>query len=357
MHFALFVSFFPQIMQGPIGRYERLAHQFFEEHRFRIGNIERGMQLILWGLFKKMILADNAGFYVRAIFDHPEQYPGLSVPAILAYSIHLYGDFSGGIDVISGIAVLFGIELDKNFRQPYFATSLTDYWHRWHITLGTWMKDYVFYPISLSGWMGSLGKWCRKVFGRKTGRTIPIAIANILVFLIVGVWHGAAWQYIAYGMYNGLIIGISGILLPQFRDWKKKLHINEKSTGWHIFCVLRTFFIVNISWFFDRAMSLKMAFVMMKNAVTCFTPAKLLEITVGQSGSMFSSGVALGVLAAGCLIVFAVSFLYEKGINVSEEIMKRQFALRLGLYVVMILVLPIFGQPPLAEGGFIYAQF
>ena len=140
-------------------------------------------------------------------------------------------------------------------------------------------------------------------------------------------------------------------------DWKKKLHINEKSTGWHIFCVLRTFFIVNISWFFDRAMSLKMAFVMMKNAVTCFTPAKLLEITVGQSGSMFSSGVALGVLAAGCLIVFAVSFLYEKGINVSEEIMKRQFALRLGLYVVMILVLPIFGQPPLAEGGFIYAQF
>ena len=357
MHFALFVSFFPQIMQGPIGRYERLAHQFFEEHKFRIGNMERGIQLILWGLFKKMILADNAGFYVRAIFDHPEQYPGLSVPAILAYSIHLYGDFSGGIDVISGIAVLFGIELDKNFRQPYFATSLTDFWHRWHITLGTWMKDYVFYPISLSGWMGSLGKWCRKVFGRKTGRTIPIAIANILVFLIVGVWHGAAWQYIAYGMYNGLIIGISGILLPQFRDWKKKLHINEKSTGWHIFCVLRTFFIVNISWFFDRAMSLKMAFVMMKNAVTCFTPAKLLEITVGQSGSMFSSGVALGVLAAGCLIVFAVSFLYEKGINVSEEIMKRQFALRLGLYVVMILVLPIFGQPPLAEGGFIYAQF
>ena len=357
LHFALFVSFFPQIMQGPIGRYERLAHQFFEEHRFDIRNMERGMQLIFWGLFKKMVLADTAAYYVNAIFDDPERYPGLSIFAILAYSIHLYGDFSGGIDVISGIAVLFGIELDKNFRQPYFAVNLTDFWHRWHITLGSWMKDYVFYPISLSGWMGSFGKWCRKKFGRKTGRTIPIAIANVMVFLIVGVWHGAAWQYIAYGLYNGLIIGVSGLLVQQFRDWKKKLHIRDDSTRWHVFCVLRTFFIVNISWFFDRALSRKMAFVMMKNAVTCFTPAEILTITVGQSGSVFSTPVAIGVLLVGCMIVFAVSMLCEKGVNVAEEIMRRPFAFRLALYAIMLILPAVLGQPPLSEGGFIYAQF
>ena len=344
-------------MQGPIGRYERLAHQFFEEHRFDIRNMERGMQLIFWGLFKKMVLADTAAYYVNAIFDDPERYPGLSIFAILAYSIHLYGDFSGGIDVISGIAVLFGIELDKNFRQPYFAVNLTDFWHRWHITLGSWMKDYVFYPISLSGWMGSFGKWCRKKFGRKTGRTIPIAIANVMVFLIVGVWHGAAWQYIAYGLYNGLIIGVSGLLVQQFRDWKKKLHIRDDSTRWHVFCVLRTFFIVNISWFFDRALSLKMAFVMMKNAVTCFTPAEILTITVGQSGSAFSTPVAIGVLLVGCMIVFAVSMLCEKGVNVAEEIMRRPFAFRLALYAIMLILPAVLGQPPLSEGGFIYAQF
>ena len=219
------------------------------------------------------------------------------------------------------------------------------------------MKDYVFYPISLSGWMGSFGKWCRKKFGRKTGRTIPIAIANVMVFLIVGVWHGAAWQYIAYGLYNGLIIGVSGLLVPQFRDWKKKLHIRDDSTRWHVFCVLRTFFIVNISWFFDRALSLKMAFVMMKNAVTCFTPAEILTITVGQSGSIFSTPVAIGVLLVGCMIVFAVSMLCEKGVNVAEEIMRRPFAFRLALYAIMLILPAVLGQPPLSEGGFIYAQF
>lgn len=357
LKFALFVAFFPQIMQGPIGRYGRLAPQFFKERRFSSQNLERGAQLILWGLFKKMVLADNAAFYVRAIFDHPEQYPGLSIPAILAYSIHLYGDFSGGIDIISGVAVLFGIQLDANFRQPYFATSLTDFWHRWHITLGAWMKDYVFYPLSLSGWMGKFGKWCRKQFGRKNGRTVPIAFANIIVFLIVGIWHGAAWQYIAYGLYNGVIIGISGILAPQFRAWKERLGIVDKSAGWHVFCVLRTFLIVNVSWFFDRAMSLKMAFVMMKNAVTHFTPGQLLSITVGMDGSLFGSRAALGVLAAGCLVLFVVSFMKERGVDVARAVMERPFAARIALYAVMIVALPAFGQPPLAEGGFIYAQF
>ena len=150
---------------------------------------------------------------------------------------------------------------------------------------------------------------------------------------------------------------MSGLLVQQFRDWKKKLHIRDDSTRWHVFCVLRTFFIVNISWFFDRALSLKMAFVMMKNAVTCFTPAEILTITVGQSGSTFSTPVAIGVLLVGCLIVFAVSMLCERGVNVAEEIMRRPFAFRLALYAIMLILPAVLGQPPLSEGGFIYAQF
>lgn len=133
------------------------------------------------------------------------------------YSVQLYMDFSGGIDVALGVAEMLGIHLDENFRQPYFAQSLTDFWHRWHITLGTWMKDYLFYPISLSGWMISFRKWCRRMFGKEMDRTLPVGLANLIVFLAVGVWHGPEWHFIAYGMYNGIIIAVSGVLAGTFR--------------------------------------------------------------------------------------------------------------------------------------------
>lgn len=167
LKYALFVSFFPQILQGPIGRYSRLAHQLYEPHKFESANITRGLERILWGFFKKMILADWSAVFVDAIFDNPDQYGGLAIFGVLFYTIQLYADFSGGMDVVIGIASMFGIELDENFTRPFFATSITDFWHRWHITLGTWMKDYVFYPVTLSGWMKKFGRWAKKSLERK----------------------------------------------------------------------------------------------------------------------------------------------------------------------------------------------
>ena len=114
-----------------------------------------------------MILADWSAVFVDAIFDNPDQYGGLAIFGVLFYTIQLYADFSGGMDVVIGIASMFGIELDENFTRPFFATSITDFWHRWHITLGTWMKDYVFYPVTLSGWMKKFGRWAKKVFGKQ----------------------------------------------------------------------------------------------------------------------------------------------------------------------------------------------
>lgn len=135
------------------------------------------------------------------------------------------------MDVVIGIASMFGIEMDENFKRPYFSISITDFWHRWHITLGTWMKDYLFYPLSLSKGMGKFGKFAKKTFGKTYGRALPICVANIVVFLVVGIWHGAAWKFIVYGLYNGLIIGFSGLMAKNYRDWKKKLKINDKSNG------------------------------------------------------------------------------------------------------------------------------
>lgn len=354
--FALFVSFFPQILQGPIGRYQRLAHQLYEEHSFDFTRIERGLQLVIWGYFKKLVVAETATIFVAAAFDEYQTYPGIAIFGVLAYTAQLYGDFSGGMDVVIGIASLFGIELDENFKRPFFAVSITDFWHRWHITLGTWMKDYVFYPLSLSRVMNRFGKLCKRVLGRAYGRVVPICLSNIVVFFVVGIWHGAAWKFIVYGLYNGFIIAFSGLMAQNYRKWMKNCHIDGKSKGWKIFQIARTFLLVNISWFFDRADTVPQALAMMKNAVTCFHPEDLLKVHVGTAGTVYTV-LALGILAAGCGVIFIVSFLQENGMKIRATIAAKPWLVRWAVYLILLFSIPMLGQPPDSTGGFIYAQF
>lgn len=353
--FALFVSFFPQLLQGPIGRFGKLANQLYAGHSFELQRIQRALQLILWGYFKKMVLADRAAVVVNEVFLNSQKYTGAAIlAAVLCYSVQLYADFSGGIDVVRGVAAIFGIELDQNFRQPYFAVSITDFWHRWHITLGTWMKDYIFYPLSLSKGMTKFGKSAKKVLGKKMGRVMPVAAANIVVFLVVGVWHGAAWKYIVYGLYNGLIIAVSGILAPYYGKWFQVFHINPKSKAWHVVKIVRTFILVNISWYFDMGVNLRTAFVMMKNTVTGFSVSSVTD------GLLLTLGLDRGdflILAAGCLVVFIISLLKEKKIQVRESLEKKPLVIRFAVYGMLILALPFLGYLTAGGGGFIYAQF
>jgi len=353
--FALFVSFFPQLLQGPIGRYDRLSVQYRETKSFDLIRTERACQRILWGYFKKLVLADRAGVIVSEVFNNYTDYHGAAVlVAVLMYSIQLYGDFSGGIDVVIGVAELFGITLDENFKRPYFSVSITDFWHRWHITLGTWMKDYIFYPISLSKWMNRYGKHTKKLFGKKTGRVIPVALANIIVFLVVGVWHGAAWKYIVYGLYNGVLIAAANLLAPVNKKLFKVFHINENSGGWHVWRIIRTFLLVNFSWYFDISVSLGAALYMIKATVTGFTLKTLTD------GSLLNLGLARKdflILAAGCALLFFISVLQEKGISIRESLEKRPVPLRWLVYMALLFSLPVFGYILTGGGGFIYAQF
>lgn len=195
--FALFVSFFPQLIQGPIGRYDQLEKQLESGGHV---NVPRAFLLMLWGLFKKMVVADRALAAVCAVFDVPGGTWGgaMAVVGVLAYSVQQYCDFSGGIDLVAGIAELFGIRLAENFRRPYFAVSLGDFWRRWHISLGAWMRDYVFYPFALCKPVARLSKAAKGRFGAAFARALPAALGNILVFTLVGVWHGATSNYILW---------------------------------------------------------------------------------------------------------------------------------------------------------------
>ena len=355
--YALFVSFFPQILQGPIGRYSRLAHQLYEPHKFEGKNITRGFERILWGFFKKMILADWAAVFVDAIFDNPDQYSGLAIFGVLFYTVQLYADFSGGMDVVIGIASMFGIELDENFKRPFFSISITDFWHRWHITLGTWMKDYVFYPVTLSKWMGKFGKWGKKVFGKKTGRTLPICLANLIVFFVVGVWHGAAWKYIVYGMYNGIIIAFSGLMAEHYRNWKKKFNITGKENWYHVFMIIRTFILVNIGMLIFRSKDIKTAITMLGSVFQPWHGKSNFWQLAFNRGGLFKLDFLL--IAFSVILLYFIGKKQENGHSIRELILAQPLPIRWAIYIIPIVLIIIAGAygPGWGVADFIYAKF
>lgn len=353
--YALFVSFFPQLLQGPIGRYERLGHQLYEPHHFSIHNLSFGLQRIIWGFAKKMIIADWAGVFADAIWGDLDRYNGIALFGLIFYGIQLYADFSGAMDVVIGIGNLFGIQMDENFRRPYFATSMADFWKRWHITLGEWMMNYVFYPVSLSRWMMKFSKWSKKKFGRKTGRTVPIALADLIVFFLVGIWHGASWKYVMYGLLNGGIIAFSELMGGNYRKWRAVLHIKGDEAWYHVFAVVRTFILVNLRWFFDRSDTLSQGFYMIRQAVTHFAPSQILEISAGSGGTAFVPW-ALLIIVVGCAVMVTVGAFQEKGYHIREILARLPLSVTVCIYLLLLVLIGMFGSTA-APRGFIYAQF
>ena len=355
LKFALFVSYFPQLLQGPIGKYDRLAPQLTARHTLQWDSFCRALERILWGYCKKIILADWAGVFADAVWGNLQQYNGITLFALLFYGIQLYADFSGAIDIVIGISSMFGITLDENFRRPYLAVSMADFWKRWHMTLGDWMMNYVFYPVSLSKWMMSFSKWSRKVFGKKTGRTLPIALADLIVFFLVGIWHGASWKYVMYGLLNGGIIAFSDLMKYQYRSWRTALHIRGTEPWFHAFQIIRTFIIVNLRWFFDRSQDLHQAGFMIRQAFTHFNPAQILMIPAGREGTSFVP-CALLIIAVGSLVMVIVGVLEERGIDVRGRINALPYPLTLAICAGMLLLIGMFGCSGTPR-GFIYAQF
>ena len=355
LRYLLFVSFFPQMAQGPINRFSALSRQLFDGNAYDARNVQEGILRITWGLFKKMVLADWASVYVAAIFGNPDKYAGIAIFGVLLYTAELYGNFSGGIDIMLGVARLFGVELAENFRQPFFAVTVSDFWQRWHITLGSFMKDYVFYPLTRSRGMSRLGKASRKVFGKRTGRLIPVAITNIIVFLLVGLWHGPTWGNIGWGLYNGVIIAAATLMESSFEGWKKSLGIREEAAWWKVFRILRTFALMNLSWYFDCADSFGTARKMIGYSLSRFEPGLFLRISAGNLGRAYTPYALLTIVCASA-VVFFISLRKEKGGDPMKAVMARSAAVRFACAFLLLVSVPLFG-PTASAGGFIYAQF
>ena len=307
--FALFTSFFPQIIQGPISRYDQLAGQLYEGHRFEYENLTHGAQLILWGFFKKLVIADRVAVLVNEVFGNSSEYTGGAVfLGLLFYMIQIYADFSGGIDIARGVARCMGIRMTHNFLRPYFAYNLSDFWNRWHISLSHWCRDYIFYPVAMSKFFGKAGKSLRSVLGDRVGKLFPVIIAQYCTFLTIGLWHGAEFKYIAFGLYNGTIIVLGLLLEPALKKLIHTLHINEKSRLWQGFRILRTFFIVLAGRVFPKAASFTAAVSMffsmfVPNRGTPFAETML---SLGLTGSDYL------IILGGCVIWFVISVCEER---------------------------------------------
>ena len=370
--FALFVSFFPQIIQGPISNYGKLRDQLITPHDLDWMNFKHGVMIICWGLFKKIVIADRVWVAIKAYYDNggidgtadTSGYGGVMVVFItLLYALQLYADFSGGIDISRGICRVLGIELQMNFRQPYFSKSISEYWRRWHITLGEWMKNYVFYPVAMSNMSKRISSSIAKssfgqtAAGKHLSKVLTTAIASFIVFLLVGIWHGANSKYIAFGVWNGLIIMISAMAGPLYEKSRSALHIKEEAAWWKLFQMLRTFLIVLVGYVFDIADNFTNAMQMMGLALRDHS----LGAFRSQLGTLgLGKTEYLSIIACTLILLYMSIRLEKTALDTPADLLERRSGivqwLALFALIMMILILGTYG-PAFDPAEFIYMQF
>jgi D-alanyl-lipoteichoic acid acyltransferase DltB (MBOAT superfamily) len=352
---ALFISFFPQLIQGPISRFDDLKETLFSEHPYDAKNISFGIQRILWGFFKKLVIADRLLIAVNTIVHNTDEFQGVYVLlGMFFYAITLYADFTGGIDIAIGVAEVMGIRVKENFERPYFSKSIAEYWRRWHITLGTWFKEYMFYPISVSKPMLNLSKACKARFGDGIGKRVPIYIASIIVWFTTGIWHGAAWNFIVWGLLNCLVILVSQECIPLYEKFHQRFHVLH--TFWYrLFQVVRTFWLMSFLRTFDCYRDVGTTFKMYGTIVTKVNVQELFQGGLMRLGLSISDYFVL-ILCVGLMLV--VSLIGRSG-SVREKIAARPMVLQYATYFLIFLSVLLLGAYGVGYDAsqFIYSQF
>ena len=353
--FALFVTFFPQLIQGPISRYADLAPTLYAEHDWNGREIGMGAERVLWGLAKKLIVADRLAIPLRALIAKPDTYTGVYVAAVIfLYALQLYADFTGGIDITIGAAQMLGVKLTENFERPFFSKNTAEYWRRWHITMGTWFRDYVFYPLSVSKWMLKLHQKSKAKLG-EGGKRVTVYLCTILLWLVTGIWHGASWNFAVWGLLNGVVILVSQELEPLYAKFHARFPTLKAKRGYQLFEVVRTFCLMSLIRVLDVYRDVPLTF---RQVGTILTRLRLRHL---WDGSFLQLGLTVSdwlVAACGVLAMLVCSLLGRKK-SVRERLADRDPNLAWGLCVVLIALTLIFGVYGIGFDStqFIYNQF
>lgn len=349
--FALYVSFFPQLVAGPIERSQRLLPQFFIKHDFNYERSVSGLQQMGWGFFKKIVIADRLAIYVDQIYNNPELYSGWSVVvATYFFAFQIYCDFSGYSDIAIGTARVMGYDLMENFRRPYFARSISEFWKRWHISLSSWFRDYLYIP--LGGNRVAKWRWYYNLF---------------IVFLVSGLWHGANWTFVVWGALHGAYL-IAGIMTQDVRDriwsWIGRSPLLVRQRAFRasglinhmsvesirsVVAVVLTFHLVLFGWLFFRANSISDAFLLL---------GKIFDFHNGFQSVFAATSLGPYELTIAFFAIIAMELVHiieERGQSMYEYLRARPTWLRWSFYYTAIFAILILGEFNLK--AFIYFQF
>lgn len=352
----LFLVYFPHILQGPIARYGKLAGQLAEGHPFDAKRVGCGVQLALWGYFKKLVIADRLFIFTNTVFGSFWEYRGVVfLAATLLSGVQLYCDFSGCMDIARGVSQVFGVELEKNFEHPFFARSAAEFWRRWHITLGAWFRDYVYMPLVISPRVTKLSQRVKKAFGVRAGRAVAAAIPLGCVWLLTGLWHGTGYNYIAWGIYWGAIIICSTVFAPEIGRLTGFLRINTEAESWKVIQMVRTYLLFSFGRLLTVPGSIHATWDVIKRTVS--TP----DVWSFFDGSLLEYGLDAKdfvLLAFAGLLLLGVSVQQERG-SVRERIAGYNLAVRWGIYYLAFFSILIFGiyGPGYDSASFLYMGF
>ena len=340
LKYGLYVSFFPQLAAGPIERASGFLKQLSEKHRFQFEQVRDGILLMLWGYFQKVVIADRVAILVNQSFDYYKEYNGFQLMiAALFYAVQIYCDFAGYSNIAIGASQVLGYQLMDNFKTPYFSRSIGEFWRRWHISLSSWFRDYLYIPLG----------------GNRQGKKKKYRNLMI-VFLASGLWHGASWNYVVWGGLNG-IYQVIGAELKPFKDrMNKRLHIQTEVFSHKLLQVIVTFLLIDLSWIFFRAENSREAVGFL---IRMFQG---LRISALFDGSLYRMNLDKGefwIAVAAIVILGVVSAMQYRGFRLREALAKQGMWFRFMVYLGIIFAILIFGiyGPNFNASEFIYFKY
>lgn len=357
----LFTSFFPQMTTGPISHYANLI-TLYEKHKFSYENIAHGVQRILWGVFKKLVVAERTGVIVNAVWADLTTYNGLYTwIALLIYPIQMYADFSGCMDIILGTAECFDIKLVENFNNPFFSRTSQEFWQRWHISLGAWAKDYVLYPLLKSQAMIKLNKNLKKKCGKKAGKFLATSVGMLVLWLVMGIWHGAFKYIMGVSLWYWIILMLGDLAAPLSSKIAVKFQFKVDSFGWRVFQAARTYLIYAIGAAFFRASNIKEGFSFVRLLVETFNKSNW-NPWILVDGSILNLGVSykdINIIVFSIVLMLIVGLLREKygyaRIWLDTQPILFRWIMYIGLFFG-VLILGVYG-PNYIASNFIYGDF
>ncbi len=338
--FALYVSFFPLLIQGPITRFDTVGQQLFTPHKFDGRRFLSAALRITWGYWKMLLITGRLNAAVAALTADPARFTGAYILLEMAlHAIRLYAGFTGSIDIAIGVGELFGVTVEENFFRPFFSKSISEYWRRWHITLGDWFKRYVYYPLSVSKPMRALSKSTRKL-GAGVSRRVPVYLATILVWALTGLWHGFRLTFLVWGLLNGIVILLSEELKPLYARFRAKFPKLTESTFYRGFTVIRTVFLLSSLRILDCYDTVKDAFSAFFSIFTKWNIGEVLGGGYRVTGLSPFDRIVVGV---GVLLMFTLSMIQRKG-PIRKRLMNRGIVLSVCVLLLLIGTILVFGR-------------